>query len=292
MDTSMKKGIINMLIASIFFALVGAFAKLLSPNLDSVEIVFFRNILGVIIIVYSIYKRPLSQEGGRFILLTLRGLIGFIALLMYFYNITKIPLAEAMTFSKASPLFSAIFAFFWLKEKLSVKAWFGIMLGFFGVLMITGFNLDNLNKNDWLGIFCALGAGLAYTTIKKLSAYYEGRAIVLSFMIIGTLGPLILMVLANFYHSKEFDFILSPFIMPKGIEWIYILFLGIFATCAQIFMTKAYFSTKVGIIGTISYSNIIISIFLGTLLGDAIPNIYILAGIALIIFSGYLVSRK
>ena len=77
--------------------------------MSSVEVVFFRNISGVIIILYAIYKKPLQQTGGKFLLLFMRGLIGFAALLMYFYNIAHIPLAEALTFNKISPIFTAYF---------------------------------------------------------------------------------------------------------------------------------------------------------------------------------------
>ena len=107
-----------MLIASLLFAFMGAFAKELSDSMNSVEIVFFRNIFGVILIAFSIYKRPLNQVGGKPLLLIFRGLAGFLALLMFFYNISQISLAEAMTFSKTSPIFTAIFAYIFVKEKI------------------------------------------------------------------------------------------------------------------------------------------------------------------------------
>jgi drug/metabolite transporter (DMT)-like permease len=67
--------------------------------------------------------------------------------------------------------------------------------------------------------------------------------------------------------------------------------LGLFSTFAQIYMTKAYSSAKAGIIGTISYSNIVFSIILGMFLGDAFPDIWIFLGILLIVYSGILVSK-
>ncbi|MCD4771352.1 EamA family transporter, partial [archaeon] len=75
-----------MLISSFLFAFTGGFAKELSNYMSSIEVVFFRNISGVIIILYAIYKSPLKQKGGRPFLLFARGFIGFSALLMYFYN--------------------------------------------------------------------------------------------------------------------------------------------------------------------------------------------------------------
>jgi drug/metabolite transporter (DMT)-like permease len=68
--------------------------------------------------------------------------------------------------------------------------------------------------------------------------------------------------------------------------------MGTTATFAQIYMTKAYGAAKAGIIGTISYSNLIFAIILGVILGDKFPDIWISLGIILIIISGVLASSK
>jgi len=289
-NDELKTAIKYMLIASALFSITGAFAKLLSNNMSSVEVVFFRNVTGLLIISYAIYKVPLVQVGGKAFLLFLRGFIGFSALLMYFYNIANIPLAEAQTFTKTSPIFTAIFSYYLLNEKLSLKAWTGIFIGFFGILFITGFDMLSLSKTDWLGILSGVGAGLAYTSIRELRKYYDTRMIVFSFMFIGTIGPVIIMIIAQFYQNETFDFILNTFTMPKDYDWIYILGLGLSATISQYTMTKAYSLAKSGIVGTIGYSNIIFSIFLGMFLGDSFPTLFILFGIVLIVFSGILVS--
>jgi drug/metabolite transporter (DMT)-like permease len=281
-----------MLFSALLFALTGGFAKELSAYMSSIEVVFFRNVSGVIIISYAIYKSGLVQKGGRPFLLIGRGLVGFIALLMYFYNIANIPLAEAITFSKTSPIFTAIFSYLLLKERLSLLGWCGVFVGFFGVLFITGFDISSLDKTDWLGILSGVGAGLAYTSIRELKKYYDTKAIVLSFMLAGTLGPIILMIIGEYYTSTALDFVIAPFIMPTGFAWVLILGLGLSATLMQIYLTKAYSLARGGIVGTIGYSNIIFSIIVGMLLGDAFPSFTILIGIGFIVFSGYLVTKK
>ena len=281
-----------MLLSSFLFAFTGGFARELSAYISSIEVVFFRNISGVIIILFAIYKNPLKQKGGKPFLLFIRGFVGFSALLMYFYNIAHIPLAEAMTFNKISPIFTALFSYFLLKEQLSKLAWIGVFVGFIGVLFITGFDVMNLSKTDWLGIASGIGAGLAYTSIRELRKYYDNKAIVLSFMTVGTIGPIILMIIGEFYTTSKFDWIIAPFIMPSGIAWFYIAGLGIFATLSQLYMTKAYSLAQGGIVGTISYSNIVFSIIIGMILGDMFPNIMIIVGICFIVLSGILVTKK
>ena len=292
MEDQVNKGIRYMLFASLLFALMGAAAKELSDSMSSVEVVFFRNVFGVLLILISIYKSPLNQLGGKFWLLVFRGVVGFIALLFFFYNISKIPLGEAMTFSKTSTIFTAILAYMFLKEKLGIKGWIGLFIGFIGIVFITEFDGSSLEKTDYLGILSGVGAALAYTSVRELRKFYDSRAIVLSFMTIGTIGPMILMIIGSFYTNPHLDFMLGTFSMPKSSDWLYIILLGIFATFAQIYMTKAYSFAKAGIIGTISYSDIAFSIILGLILGDSFPSILIIFGILLIVLSGLLVSSK
>ena len=292
MENQETKGIQYMLFASLMFAFMGAAAKELSDSMSSVEVVFFRNIFGVFFILISIYNSPLKQIGGKFWLLIFRGMAGFIALLFFFYNIAEISLGEAMTFSKTSTIFTAILAYFLLKEKLGIKGWIGVFIGFIGIVFITEFDGSSLEKTDYLGILSGVGAALAYTSVRELRKFYDSRAIVLSFMTIGTIGPLILMIVSTFYSNASLDFMLGTFVMPQVNDWLYIVLLGIFATLAQIYMTKAYSCAKAGIIGTISYSNILFSILLGLVLGDSFPSISIVFGILLIVLSGLLVSSK
>ncbi len=285
-----NRGVLYMLFASFCFAIMGAFAKELAKSYQSVEIVFFRNIFGVFFILYLIYKNPLKQKGGKIWLLIFRGAVGFIALLAFFYNIATIPLAEAMTFSKTSPIFTAIFAFLFLGEKISLKGWLAICIGFIGVVLIINPIGMKIDKSDILGIFSAVGAALAYTAVRELREYYDTKIIVLSFMLIGSIGPLILMAISEFYYFSSLDFMMAKFIMPKSIDWIYILMMGIFATLAQFYMTKAYGVTKAGLVAGASYMNIIFSLFIGMLLGDAFPEMITIVGIFLVILGGILVA--
>ncbi len=292
MENQLRKGINYMLFASLLFAFMGAVAKELSDSMSSVEVVFFRNVFGVLFILISIYNSPLKQVGGKFWLLIFRGVAGFVALLFFFYNIAIIPLGEAMTFSKTSTIFSAILAYIFLSEKLGFKGWLGVFIGFIGIVFITEFDGSTLQKSDYLGILSGVGAAFAYTSVRELRKFYDTRAIVLSFMTIGTIGPVILMIIGSFYSNPNLDFMLGTFTIPEFNDWLYILLLGFFSTYAQIYMTKAYSFAKAGIIGTISYSNIVFSIVLGLILGDAFPSMMIVLGIILIVISGILVSGK
>jgi drug/metabolite transporter (DMT)-like permease len=291
MIKNMDRGILLMLLASLSFAVMGGFAKVVSQVLPPVEVTFFRNIFGVVLVGIAIYRVPLKQTGGKPFLLLFRGSMGFAALLAYFYIMAYIPLGEAVTYNKTSPIFVAIFAYLFLNEKLHKSALLAIIIGFVGIVLVAQPQGGTFDKYDILGIFSGIGAALAYTSIRELRRYYDTRAIVMSFMGVGTVAPLILMLVTPYVNvSDDFDWMFAAFVMPEGVQWGYVTAVGIFATISQLLMTKAYELTKAGIVGTISYSNIVFAVVIGIMLGDPIPDIWTVLGIILVIFSGLLVA--
>ena len=280
-----------MLLASLSFAFMGGFAKILSHELPPLEVTFFRNIFGVFFVLVSLVKYPLKQTGGKLWLLLFRGTIGFLALLAYFYDFAYIPLANAVTYNKTSPIFVAVFAWVFLGERLPRSAWLAVGIGFVGIVLIAQPNGLAFSKYDLLGIFSGIGAALAYTSIRELRTYYDTRTIVLSFMGVGTLGPVILMMISEYIEPAGWDFMFAKFVMPTGSMWLYALAVGTFATASQLLMTKAYELTKAGIVGTISYSNIVFALFIGLFLGDPFPNMWTTLGMVLVISSGVMVAR-
>jgi len=288
---NIDRGILFMLLASLCFAFTSGFAKLVSQHLPGVEVTFFRNIAGVILVGISLYKTAPKEEGGKPLLLFFRGMMGFLALLSYFYIIAYMPLGEVVTYNKTSPMFVAIFAYLLLNEKLTLASILAIIMGFIGILFIAQPLGGSFDKYDILGLFSGIGAALAYTSIRELRAYYDTRTIVMSFMLVGTLAPMLLMFVTPYVDApKSLDFMFSAFVMPYDNEWIYLLSLGLFATISQLLMTKAYSLTKAGIVGTIGYTNIIFAVIIGVLLGDALPNLWTTMGIVLVIMSGVIVA--
>ncbi len=280
-----------MLLASLFSACMGGFAKALSEDMDTLEVVFFRNVVGVVLVFLSFYKTPLKQTGGKPFLLIFRGIVGFVALLAWFYNVAHIPLADAVTFSNTSPIFTALFAYLFLHERIGSVGWFAILLGFLGLVFIVKPNGLSMSYTDILGIFSGLGAGLAYTSIRELKKFYDTRSIVLSFMLSGTIIPVLFAFVPESLQPQSLRFMFGEFVMPSVYQWFLITGLGVFATLMQTFMTLAYGVAKAGLVSAVSYTNIVFSIFIGMALGDAFPDILSIFGIILIILGGILVGR-
>ncbi len=287
-----NKGVIFMLISSFSFAFDGAFAKVLSHDMDSVEVVFFRNGLTMLFVALSIFKLPIKQVGGKPWLLLFRAVIGFASMLVFFYNIAHIPLADAITFSRTAPIFTAILAFVFLKEKIGWKGWVAVFVGFIGIVFVMKPSGLMLSKTDVFGLCSGLGAALAYTSVRELNKVYDTRVIVLAFTSTGTIFPALFMVLSDYFHTPMFDFMLGHFVMPSGVAWLYIILMGFSGAIGQVYMTKAFATTKAGIVGAAGYSIIFFSLIIGIFLGDALPDFAGLFGILLVVLSGIIVAKE
>lgn len=293
----MKKvdsGVLFMLGSALISALNGALTKILAQDISALEIVFFRNLIGVLIILYALKHTAPKLTGGKIHMLFTRGLFGFMAMILFFYTITVIPLGEAITLNKTSPFFVTLLAYFLLHEHLSRRTLFALFIGFLGVVLIAKpFGLS-FSYAHFLGILGGFFAAAAYTTIKKIKDIYDSRVIVLSFVGMGTFLPALLFLTAPFVNTPEsFAFLFPKFIMPDSLHvWLLILLMALISTLSQWLLTKAYSAQNLSIIGVVSYTNIPFAVGFGYLLGDKFPDIMTFLGIIFIVFGGILVSKK
>lgn len=280
---SIDQGALFMIFSTFFSALSGAVAKVLSEGMDPVEMVFYRNIIGVIIILYSLKKVPVLINMSKLHLLVLRGVFGTLAMLFFFYTIANIPLGEAVVLNKTSPFFVTILAFYLMKESITTNTIIALIIGFIGIILVMKPFGVSISIDHIYGVLGGFFAAAAYTTIKKIKDIYDTRVIMLSFMGIGAIIPFLLYL---FTPYVTFQIHTDPFI------WFLLILMAVVSTISQWFLTKAYSLSKGSIIGVVSYSSIPFAVGFGLMLGDAIPDIYTISGIILIIFGGILVGRK
>ena len=283
-----------MLAGSLISALNGAISKILAEDMSAMEIVFFRNIIGVVLILYALKHTPPKLFGGKWYLLITRGLFGFSAMILFFYTITTIPLGEAITLNKTSPLFVTILAYYLLKEHLNKTTLLALLIGFLGVILIVKPFGMSVSYEHFLGILGGFFAAAAYTTIKKIKDIYDARVIVLSFVGIGTLLPALFFISAPYVEAPSYlEFLFPLFSYPQTLKvWVLITFMAIISTISQWLLTKAYSASNLSVIGVISYTNIPFAIGFGWMLGDALPDGLTYLGIGLIILGGVLVGKK
>lgn len=270
----MNKGILFIILSGLCFTVVNFFVKLLGTG-ESLsffgdlqeypghELVLARSIVSAALSYIILRKRKIPLKGNNTKWLLIRGLSGTIALTIFFYTIHVLPLAVASIFQYLAPIFTVIFAIILLKEKVRAIQWLFIILSFCGVSLIV---LDQFSDHGnpmaalqvkekisffWMGmgVISAVFSGIAYTAIMKLKATDAPITIVFYFPIIA----IPLMTLLCFYD----------FTFPRGIEWFYLLIIGLFTQFAQILLTKALHEGSASVITPFQYLGAIYAFSIG-----------------------------
>ncbi len=284
------RGILFMLVAALGFAVMGGSAKSLKGSFNAGQLVFYRNMVGLLFLLPGLFLRPPVQEGGKLPRLVFRGFMGTFALYTLLYCILHIPLGTAMSYNLTSALFIAIFSFFLFREYHGKRVVLAVILGFTGMLLI----YKPVMHLPWFyhlaGLISGITSAIAYLTVHRLTRYYDPRVIVLSFLVTGFAVPFIAMIIHYVGGVQDDGLFIISFRLPVGTEWFKILLLGLAALFGQYFVTKAYGADKAGIVSVFGYANIIYSVFIGMMLGDAFPGLFSWAGIFCIIGSGVIIS--
>jgi drug/metabolite transporter (DMT)-like permease len=284
------KGIFFMLLAALGFSVMGGAAKALKENFNAGQLVFYRNAVGLVFLLPGLFIKPPVQEGGKPLRLAFRGLMGTLALYTLLYCILHIPLGTAMSYNLTSALFIAIFSYFLFGEFHGHRVALAVVLGFAGMLLIYKPVMHLPWYYHLAGLLSGITSAIAYLTVNRLAKFYAPRVIVLSFLLSGFLVPLITMIIHYTTGIQTDGLFIVDFRLPKGMEWGWILLMGLAALFGQYFVTKSYGSDKAGIVSVFGYANIIYSVFIGMMLGDAFPDWMSWAGICCIIASGVIIT--
>jgi drug/metabolite transporter (DMT)-like permease len=279
-----------MLLAALGFSVMGGAAKMLKGSFNAGQLVFWRNIVGLLVVIISLLNRPPVHTGGKLRRLIFRGLMGTSAVYMLLYCILHLPLGTAMSYNLTSALFIALFSFILFKEYEGRWVLLAVLLGFVGMLLIYKPNIHFPWYYHLAGLLSGILSAIAYLTVGRLTKYYDTRVIVLSFVLTGVLVPLLFTLLRYLLQLPADEVLFINWRWPQQAEWFPVLLMGLSALFGQYFVTKAYGADKAGVVSAISYAGIIFSIFIGMLLGDAFPDIISSMGIVCIIISGLLIS--
>jgi drug/metabolite transporter (DMT)-like permease len=269
-----------MIVAGILFSCMGVFVKLGAQYFSSAELVFYRSLFGLLVIYLIIRAQGFPIATPHWKMHLWRGLSGFFALMLFFYAISALPLATAITLNYTSPLFLALFTVAILKEKPGLLLILATIVGFAGVALLLRPTLhaDQITAG-LMGLASGFLAGIAYLNVKQLGALGEPEwRVVFYFTLVSTLGGGIWMAFHTFHTVT-----LHSFFILAG--------MGTTATLAQLAMTRAYRTGNTLVVGSLAYVTVIFASLWGILLWGEILPLGSWLGIALIVLSGVIVLR-
>lgn len=277
--TNRTKGILYLLASAFGFSLMTLFVKL-SGDVPTLQKTIFRNGVSMVISFFFViyFKERLFGKRENQPLLLLRSVLGMIGIILLFYAIDHLVIADADMLNKMSPFFTIVFAAIFLKEHVKRFQVISIIVAFLGTLFIIkpSFSLDVVPYAA--GILSAIFAGAAYTALRALGNREKFYTIV-------------------FYFSGFTTVVLLPFVIygyePMSMQQtIYLLLGGVFATIGQFGITLAYKFAPAKEISVFNYFTVVFTALLGlTFLGQA-PDIYSIIGYLIIFGASFYMFMK
>ncbi|WP_435415077.1 DMT family transporter [Polaribacter aestuariivivens] len=273
--------IFYMIFSVIAFAMMNIVVKYLS-TFNVYQIVFFRSIGTLIFTIPLIIKNELSILGNNKKLLFIRGLIGVISLTCFFESLNYLAVGTAVSLRYTSPIFAAIFAFIFLKEKIKPVQWLLFIIAFAGVLIIKGFGVNISLIGLFLIITSAIFMGLIFVVIRKIGNGDHPLVVINYFMLMAFL-------FGGFMSINNWK-------NPSSVEWYLLLSLGVFGYIGQLYMTKAFQSDETSLVAPLKYLEIVVTIIFGVFWFGEVYNLWTLLGVFLIllglIYNIYLKSKS
>ena len=269
-------GLVHMAWSALWFSVMSLFVKLAGARLPAMEIVFLRGTMTLALSWWLVRRAGVALPGNRPALLALRGAIGFLALSCFYVAVVNLPLAEVTVVHYMHPLFAAVLAAWFLGERVERRVLVAIVVSLVGVVLIAKpgalFPGDVASGVEAryvpFALASAIGSAAAYVAVRGATRTDHPLLVVLYF-------PLVTVPLA-------LPFAIASWVTPRGIEWLYLLAIGVTTQLGQVALTRGLALERTGRATTVGYVQVALAALWGWVVFADLPDRYSLLGIAAI----------
>ena len=271
-------GAVYMVMSVLFFSLMDILIKI-TDEYDVGQTMFFRAFFGLIPIYFLIPKERIRDfyKTSYLKLHFYRSFFGAIAMAAIFIGLRNLQLAEVTAMAFSGPLWVVIFSMFFLSEKIRLKRWIAVGLGFIGVVVISKPGFENLNFYYIYPIIFCIGFAGVSIIIRKLTLVGEPVwLIAFYFSLVSGLGGLITLPLGRWT-------------MPNSYDFIFFILIGLLGSIANLLLTQSYKLAEVTLTTPLKYLSLVFAIIFGFYFFEEIPTVYTLSGAGLIVVSSAII---
>jgi len=270
-----SKGVICILISAFCFALMNLFIRM-TGEVPTMQKCFFRNFFAMVISLATLSRSCIANEKlirigkGNVRYLVGRSLAGGIGMIGNFYAVDHMAISDASMLNKLSPFFAIIFSIWILGEVASFKEWMYVIVAFIGALFVVKPTFSAQALPALAGTFGGLGAGLAYTFVRKLGMRGENSMIVVAFF-------------SAFTTCLLTPYLIFNYVSMTPTQWGLCGLTGLAAAGGQIGITKAYSYAPAKEISVYDFSIVLFTAILGFMFLGQSPDLFSVIGYVIII---------
>ncbi len=274
------KAITFNLLAWIMLPIMDGFAKYLSSDLPVLQITWARYFFTVVLtlpIMFLFFRKNLVWTNKPMLQL-IRGLILLLANIFFFYAISIISLAKALTLAFIAPLIVTAFSPTFLKEKVGFRRWTAVIIGFVGSLIVIRPGFVEINSASLSALCTGVMYGFYLIITRKLSTSDNP---LLTLLLTGVVGAIITSAVMPFIWVK-----------PTLNQWTMMAAIGIFACIGHLFLILSLKYADASKLAPFSYFEIITNIFIGYYFFSDFPDNWTFLGLLIIVLSGLYIFRR
>ncbi len=294
------KGILFILTGMALFSVQDSLIKYIFEDTALYELYFGRTLTALILLALylKITSQKLVMKTYYPLLTTVRVICFFFGFSFFYISLTYMSLAMANALFFSSPFFISILAILFLGEKVGIRRWLAIIVGFLGVYIVLNPNFENFDYTKLAPVACALFYAISMT-ITKITSDKDSVYSQMFHLYIGAIGISIIFFIFtgkgqfNIFSDPTLQFILREWFTNPTYSWPFILIMGLVASLSFYFVFSAYSIASPSVVSLFEYSLIIWAIIIGYLLFNDIPTVRTFIGVALIIGAGvYIYIRE
>ena len=275
------------------FSLQDIIIKYFSDRYSVLQIVFLRGLVAMLLFapLFRLLRESVPLLSRRPRLMLLRGLLGFCSYTFYYLAVAAMPLAEVVAITFTMPLFVTAMSALILRERVGIRRWSAVFVGFAGVLVI----LSPRGEFNALAVVFAFGASVTYasqTVITRfLGSHDHPLTIAFNAIVIFTLASgLLSLLLAGGIVTVDSEhpslaFFGRAWRLPEGLDLLLLLAIGAIAAVGFYCLSRAYAMSEASAIAPFEFTYILWAVIFGYLFWNEVPGATTVAGIAILVGS-------
>ena len=295
METNQNtKGIFFIMTGMAFFSIQDSLIKYIYEDVALFELYFGRTLIQSIILLSFVLltKKTIVLKTHYPILTLVRVVCFFFGFSFFYISLTFMTLAMTSALFFSCPFFMSMFAKFFLKEKIGIRRWSAILIGFIGVLIVLNPTLEEFNFFKLAPVACAL----CYATSMTITKYTSDKDNIYTQMtwlyIFAIFASIIIFLVSgdgkfNNFSDSTMQFIFREWFTNPAGAWPYVLIMGIVASISFFCVFSAYSIASPSIVSLFEYSYIVWAMLAGYILFETVPVPRTFVGAAIIIGAGF-----